>query len=82
MKGFEWNAKEIEMRMCWHKRVITQYLVVNYDSHWICTIRNDNGKFIVCRWNRTRKMSRKMFTLFINFFRKELKKEIEIDYQD
>lgn len=82
MKGFEWNAREIVMAMIWHKGVITQYLEVNYDSHWICTIRNDNGNFKVERWNRTMKESRKMFTSFINFFRKELKKEMEIDYQD
>nr|DAH70679.1 MAG TPA: hypothetical protein [Caudoviricetes sp.] len=82
MKGFDWNAREIVMQTSWHKGVITQYLVVSYDSHWICTIRNDNGKFIVDRWNRTMKVSRKMFVSFLNCFRKELKKEFDIDYQD
>lgn len=82
MKGFDWDIKEIVMEMGYYKGIMTQYLVVYYDSHWICTIRNDNGNFKVERWNRTMKVSRKMFTLFINSFRKELKKEMEIDYQD
>lgn len=80
MKGFEWNAREIVMAMIWHKGVITQYLEVNYDSHWICTIRNDNGNFKVDRWNRL--VANSDFVAFINYFRKELKKEMEIDYQD
>lgn len=80
MRGFDWNVKEIVMEMSYYKGIMTQYLVVYYDSHWICTIRNDNGNFKVDRWNRL--VASDNFVAFINCFRKELKKEMEIDYQD
>lgn len=82
MRGVDWNAKEIVMEMNPYKGVMTQYLVVYHNSHWICTIRNDNGNFEVDRWNKAFKELNETFVTFINCFRKELKKEMEIDYQD